>query len=148
MYECPYPHLFSPIVLAGQFFRSRIFASPTGLQYNHYANRPNNETICYFERKAIGGAASVCIGDAMVDSEIALANGAHILLDDPGARAHLSKLASTISRHGAVARWSFLTAAARPACPSARATRSTAPPPSTARAPSASPSTPRPRSGC
>ena len=103
MYECPYPHLFSPIVLAGQFFRSRIFASPTGLQYNHYANRPNNETICYFERKAIGGAASVCIGDAMVDSEIALANGAHILLDDPGARAHLSKLASTISRHGAVA---------------------------------------------
>ena len=103
MYECQYPHLFTPIVLAGQMFRNRIFASPTGLQYNHYANRPNNETICYYERKAIGGAASVCIGDAMVDSEIALANGAHILLDDPGSRAHLSKLASTIQRHGAVA---------------------------------------------
>ena len=103
MYECPYPHLFTPIVLAGQPFRNRIFASPTGLQYNHYGNRPNNETICYFERKAIGGAASVCIGDAMVDSEIALANGAHILLDDPTSRAHLSKLASTIQRHGAVA---------------------------------------------
>ena len=103
MYECQYPHLFTPIVLAGQLFRNRIFASPTGMQYNHYANRPNNETICYFERKAIGGAASVCIGDAMVDSEIALANGAHILLDDPKARAHLSRLSETISRHGAVA---------------------------------------------
>ena len=103
MYECQYPHLFTPIVLAGQLFRNRIFASPTGMQYNHYANRPNNESICYFERKAIGGAASVCIGDAMVDSELALANGAHILLDDPGARAHLSRLSETIRRHGAVA---------------------------------------------
>ena len=103
MYECAYPHLFTPIVLAGQLFRNRIFASPTGMQYNHYANRPNNETICYFERKAVGGAASVCIGDAMVDSEIALANGAHILLDDPGSRAHLSRLAESIRRHGAVA---------------------------------------------
>lgn len=103
MYECAYPHLFTPITLAGQLFRNRIFASPTGLQYNHYGNRPNNETICYFERKAIGGAASVCIGDAMVDSELALANGAHILLDDPSGRAHLSKLAFTIQRHGAVA---------------------------------------------
>ena len=103
MYECQYPHLFTPIVLAGQLFRNRIFASPTGMQSNHYGNRPNNETICYFERKAIGGAASVCIGDAMVDSEIALANGAHILLDDPGQRAHLSRLSESIRRHGAVA---------------------------------------------
>ena len=103
MYECAYPHLFTPIVLADQPFRNRIFASPTGMQYNHYGNRPNNETICYFERKAIGGAASVCIGDAMVDSEISLANGAHILLDDQSNRAHLSKLSASIRRHGAVA---------------------------------------------
>ena len=102
MYECAYPHLFTPIVLAGQLFRNRIFASPTGMQYNHYGNRPNNETICYFERKAVGGAASVCIGDAMVDSEIALANGAHILLDDHTNRAHLSRLSESIRRHGAV----------------------------------------------
>ena len=103
MYTCPYPQLFTPIVLAGQYFRNRIFASPTGMQYNHYKNRPNNETICYFERKAIGGAASVCIGDAMVDSELALANGAHILLDDPMSRAHLAMLSGSIRRHGAVA---------------------------------------------
>jgi hypothetical protein len=47
--------------------------------------------------------ASVCIGDAMVDSEMALANGSHILLDDPGARPHLTKLSDAITRYGAVA---------------------------------------------
>ena len=103
MYECPYPHLFTPIVLAGQLFKNRIFASPTGLQHNHYGNHPINETINYYERKAIGGAASVCIGDAMVDSEIALANGNHILLDDPTGKPHLNKLSEAIRRHGAVA---------------------------------------------
>jgi len=103
MYQCPYPQLFTPIVLAGQLFKNRIFASPTGLQHNHYGNHPINETINYYERKAIGGAASVCIGDAMVDSEIALANGNHILLDDPTGRPHLNKLSEAIRRHGAVA---------------------------------------------
>ncbi len=103
MYQCPYPHLFTPIVLAGQLFKNRIFASPTGLQHNHYGNHPINETINYYERKAIGGAASVCIGDAMVDSEIALANGNHILLDDPTGRPHLNKLSEAIRRHGCVA---------------------------------------------
>ena len=39
----------------------------------------------------------------MVDSEMALANGNHILLDDPGARPHLTKLSDAITRHGAVA---------------------------------------------
>ena len=103
MYECPYPNLFEPIVLGNQFFRNRIFASPTGMQHTHYGNHPINETICYYERKAVGGAASVCIGDAMVDSEIALANGNHILLDDPTGKPHLNKLSEAIRRHGAVA---------------------------------------------
>jgi len=103
MYECKYPHLFSPVQLAGTLFRNRIFASPTGLQYADPKNRPSPAGIAYYERKAIGGAASVCIGDAMVDSEIALANGNHILLDDEGASAHLNKLSDSITKHGAVA---------------------------------------------
>ncbi len=105
MYECKYPHLFSPIMIGGTLFRNRIFASPTGGHHTHSerGNRPINELICYYERKAVGGAASVCIGDAMVDSEIALANGNHIELDDPSGLPHLSKLAEAISRHGAVA---------------------------------------------
>ena len=103
MYTCKYPHLFSPIIIGNTLFRNRLFASPTGLQYTTSKNRPINEGIAYYERKAIGGAASVCIGDAMVDSELALANGNHILLDDPGVRPHLTKLSDAITRHGAVA---------------------------------------------
>ena len=103
MYTCKYPNLFSPITIGNTLFRNRLFASPTGLQYATSKNRPINEGISYYERKSIGGAASVCIGDAMVDSELALANGNHILLDDPGVRPHLTKLADVITRHGAVA---------------------------------------------
>jgi len=103
MYKCKYPNLFSPITLAGTVFRSRLFASPTGLHYSDPKNRPSTASIAYYERKAIGGAASVCVGDAMVDSEIALANGKHILLDDPEAAAHLNKLSDSITKHGAVA---------------------------------------------
>ena len=103
MYQCKYPNLFSPVKLAGTLFRNRIFASPTGLQYADPKNRPSPAGIAYYERKAIGGAASVCIGDAMVDSEISLANGNHILLDDEGASAHLNKLSDAITKHGAVA---------------------------------------------
>ena len=103
MYSCKYPNLFAPITIGNTLFRNRLFASPTGLQYATSKNRPINEGIAYYERKAIGGAGSVCIGDAMVDSELALANGNHIRLDDPDVRPHLTKLSDAITRHGAVA---------------------------------------------
>ena len=103
MYKCKYPHLFSPLQVGNVLFKNRIFASPTGLQHPTYNNRPVPSGVAYYEKKAIGGAASVCIGDAMVDSEIALANGNHILLDDPGSKSALTKLSDAITRHGAVA---------------------------------------------
>ncbi len=103
MYQCPYPLLFEPITLAGTQFRNRIFASPTGGQHTHYGNHPINELICYYERKAQGGAASVCIGDAVPDGEHAQSNGSHICLDDISGKPHLNKLSSSIRRHGAVA---------------------------------------------
>ena len=103
MYQCPYPRLFTPITLAGTQFRNRIFASPTGGQHTHYGNHPINELICYYERKAQGGAASVCIGDAVADGEHAQSNGSHICLDDISGKPHLNKLSGSIRRHGAVA---------------------------------------------
>jgi 2,4-dienoyl-CoA reductase-like NADH-dependent reductase (Old Yellow Enzyme family)/thioredoxin reductase len=84
-------------------FRNRIFASPTGVFFADPNHRPINETICYYERKAKGGAASVCVGDAMVDG----VHGAHgeycMLMEDPGLMPVLNKLSSEINRHGAVA---------------------------------------------
>ncbi|MCL2126017.1 MAG: NAD(P)/FAD-dependent oxidoreductase [Oscillospiraceae bacterium] len=103
MSDIKYPHLFSPITLAGTVFRNRIFASPTGTAYMSSQHYPIQETFAYYERKAIGGAASVCVGDAVVCSKHGRFNNGHIVLDDPGGASALSRLADSISRHGAVA---------------------------------------------
>ena len=54
MSEVKYRHLLSPIVIGRQFFRNRIFNSPTGVEID-----PERYSCGYYERKAIGGAASV-----------------------------------------------------------------------------------------
>lgn len=65
MYECKFPHLFTPLRIGNTLFRNRIFSSPTGPQYTTSTNRPFETTMNYYERKAMGGAASVCIGGAL-----------------------------------------------------------------------------------
>ena len=102
MYECKYPNLFSPITLGDTVFRNRVFASPTGVFYSDVHHRPVIETMSFYERKAKGGAASVCIGDAMVDG--GHMHGSYSLaLDSPDVMPVMNKLSSMISRHGAVA---------------------------------------------
>jgi 2,4-dienoyl-CoA reductase-like NADH-dependent reductase (Old Yellow Enzyme family)/thioredoxin reductase len=102
MYTCKYPHLFSPVQLGNTLFRNRIFAAPTGVSYSDPRHRPINETICYYERKAKGGAASVCVGDVMVDAEHSQHGRYNMTIDDPEIMPALNKLSSEISRHGAV----------------------------------------------
>jgi 2,4-dienoyl-CoA reductase-like NADH-dependent reductase (Old Yellow Enzyme family)/thioredoxin reductase len=102
MYECKYPHLFSPIVLANTYFKNRIFASPQGSSHSTYGNQPTDQTIAFYERKAMGGAAAVCVGDAVVDSKYGLGNGPHIHMDDMGNMVHLNRLARDVNKHGAV----------------------------------------------
>ena len=98
-----YPRLFTPITLAGTLFRHRIFASPTGTAYMTSKHYPVQETNAYYERKAIGGAASVCVGDAVVCSRHGRFNNGHLVLDDPGALSSLKRLSDSITRHGAIA---------------------------------------------
>jgi len=64
---------------------------------------PIQETNAYYERKAIGGAASVCVGDAVICSKHGRFNNSHLALDDPGAISSLTRLSDSITRHGAVA---------------------------------------------
>jgi 2,4-dienoyl-CoA reductase-like NADH-dependent reductase (Old Yellow Enzyme family)/thioredoxin reductase len=103
MYSPKYPHLFSPIQLGDTLFRNRVFAAPTGVSYSDSRHRPINETISYYERKAKGGAASVCVGDVMVDAEHSQHGRYNMMMDDPEIMPALNKLSSEISRHGAVA---------------------------------------------
>ncbi len=95
--------LFTPIVLGNTQFRNRIFSAPIGLEYYPSDNlHPGDDFIAFFERKAQGGAATVCIGSAMADN-LRGAVGPTIRLDDPSALAPHFRLSSCISRHGAVA---------------------------------------------
>ena len=98
-----YPNLFEPFAIGNTVFRNRIFASPEGFYNVGADNLPTLDEIAFFERKAIGGVASVSVGDCIVDS----ATGVHypylIRMDDPNTLPGLSALASAITRNGAVA---------------------------------------------
>lgn len=66
-------------------------------------NHPLDETIAFYERKAIGGAATVTVGSTTPDSKRGMAGDSHLCLDDPTSIHPFSRLASAINRHGAVA---------------------------------------------
>ncbi|MDR0813820.1 MAG: FAD-dependent oxidoreductase [Oscillospiraceae bacterium] len=98
-----YPHLFEPITLGTTVFRNRLFASPISGRSLDPANRPDPECCAFYGRKAEGGAASVCIGDCVVDSENGLFGDFMIRLDDPLSGHALGRLSHAITRAGAVA---------------------------------------------
>ncbi|MDR2611087.1 MAG: FAD-dependent oxidoreductase [Clostridiales Family XIII bacterium] len=103
MNNLKYKKLFEPIQAGGALFRNRIFASPEGFYNVGADNLPNLQEVAFFERKALGGAASVCIGDCIVDSPTGTHYPYLIRMDDPKTLPGLSAIASGIRRHGAIA---------------------------------------------
>ncbi|MBR2842849.1 MAG: hypothetical protein IKF06_06185, partial [Lachnospiraceae bacterium] len=97
-----YAHLLSPIKIGGQQFKNRIFHSPTGVSID-----PERYCIGYYERKAIGGAASVCVGDGCPNIA-GRARKSQINLWDTTYRTSMADLAHSITRHGAVASMELL----------------------------------------
>ncbi|MDR3310250.1 MAG: FAD-dependent oxidoreductase [Oscillospiraceae bacterium] len=98
-----YPHLFAPLAIGSAVFRNRIFASPQGFYNVAKDNLPSADEVAYYERKARGGFASVCVGDCIVED----ATGTHypflIRMEDLSTLPGLAAIASAVSRHGAVA---------------------------------------------
>jgi 2,4-dienoyl-CoA reductase-like NADH-dependent reductase (Old Yellow Enzyme family)/thioredoxin reductase len=103
MYTCKYPHLFAPIRLGDTVFRNRYFAAPVGYEYLSCKNYPLDETIAFYERKAVGGPATVSVGSAVTDSKRSRIGISNLPMDDPEALPPIYRLASAINRHGAVA---------------------------------------------
>ena len=103
MSHIKYPHLFKPLAIGSTIFRNRIFGSPTGPSNLSSFNYPTPETCAYYERKALGGAASVCVGDCSVDPVYGRTGSSRIRLGEQGAFSAMGNLADSISRHGAVA---------------------------------------------
>ena len=98
-----YNNLFKPIKLGNTIFRNRIFGAPTGYQNLTLGKYPPAEAVEYYERKAMGGAATVTVGECVVDSMRGRGGENHIALDDSKSMGSLSALAEGISKHGAVA---------------------------------------------
>jgi 2,4-dienoyl-CoA reductase-like NADH-dependent reductase (Old Yellow Enzyme family)/thioredoxin reductase len=103
MFELKYPHLFAPIVLGKTMFRNRLFASPTGYHYLAHNQFPNQQMAAFYELKARGGAASVSVGDCVVDTRTGLVSAYQIKFDDSAILPSMTDVASAITRHGAVA---------------------------------------------
>ena len=102
MFELKYPHLFQPIMLGKTYFQNRLFCSPTGPQNLLEGKYPSTDAIAYYTRKAMGGAATVAVGECIVDSKRGRGGPNHIELDDPKNEYYVSKLCQSISRYGAV----------------------------------------------
>jgi 2,4-dienoyl-CoA reductase-like NADH-dependent reductase (Old Yellow Enzyme family)/thioredoxin reductase len=103
MNELKYPNLFKPIRLGGTLFKNRLFASPTGVRDFTAEDFMTEDGFAYYERKALGGAASVCIGECAVDSLYGRHGSPSLVLDNPKASNSYCRLTTLISRHGAVA---------------------------------------------
>ena len=103
MYEMKYPHLFEPIQLGNVLFRNRLFASPQDYPGLTAENFLTPEATAFYELKAQGGFASVCIGDCVVDSKYGHAHKFMLRGDDIRGRVSLARTAQAIIRHGAVA---------------------------------------------
>lgn len=105
MSELKYKHLFEPIQLGNVLFRNRIFSAPQdypGLTGDRFLTE---EAAYFYERKAMGGFASVCVGDMMIDSKIdsGRSHPFQMRVNDVLGKANLTRLSSAIARHGAVA---------------------------------------------
>ncbi len=103
MGDFKYPHLYTPIRLGNTLFKNRIFAAPTGCLDLSESGFPTPSAVAWYERKALGGAAAVTIGDCIVDTKTGQITAYQVCLDNPLSLPHMSSMAKAISRHGAVA---------------------------------------------
>ena len=64
-----FPHLLEPLKIGNVVFRHRMFCAPTGHTDIVSKGQPSIDAVTYFERKAIGGAATVIGGEVNVDPD-------------------------------------------------------------------------------
>ncbi|MDR1821932.1 MAG: 2-enoate reductase, partial [Oscillospiraceae bacterium] len=102
MNKLKYPHVFEPIKLGGTVFKNRIFASPTGFRDFTSEDFITPDGFAYYERKALGGAAMVCVGETCVSNAYGKHGDQHLVLDNPKAQNSLGRLCNTVQRHGTI----------------------------------------------
>ena len=98
-----YPNLFKPFKIGNTVFRNRIFLSPTGyMDFYGDGTTPTEEFIAYYERKAMGGAATVCVGECHLLPQMTRTGKLGIDMTDDSVMRFMNRLAERVKRLGAV----------------------------------------------
>jgi 2,4-dienoyl-CoA reductase-like NADH-dependent reductase (Old Yellow Enzyme family)/thioredoxin reductase len=98
-----YPKLFTPFKIGSTVFRNRIFTSPTGyMDFLPDGTTPTEDFIAYYERKAMGGAATVCVGECHINPAVSRAGVLGVDILNDGSMRLMGNLAERIRRLGAV----------------------------------------------
>jgi 2,4-dienoyl-CoA reductase-like NADH-dependent reductase (Old Yellow Enzyme family) len=99
-----YRHIFEPITPGKLFFKNRIFSSPQDYPGLTDAGFLTEEAAYFYERKAMGGFASVCVGDMMIDSKFDSGRSHPFRMkgSDVLGKVNLTRVSTGIAGHGAV----------------------------------------------
>ena len=103
MFTLKYPHLNEPLRLGGNMYQNRLFASPQDYPGLTAEGFLTEEASYFYERKALGGFSSVCVGDFMLDPDFGRSHPFQMRGLDPRGKVNLTRVATAIKRHGAAA---------------------------------------------
>ncbi len=98
-----YPNLAKPIKIGNVVAKNRIFSAPTGLTGYSPEGHFTTDNRAYYEYKASGGCAAVCLGECIVHKESGSSHNIQPALDDITLLPSLTLVAADIKRHGALA---------------------------------------------
>lgn len=98
-----YPHLCSPITIAGKTFSNRMFSAPMGGTDITNDGCIGPKSTAFYELRAKGGAAAVTVSECMVHPQTDGSHAYHLDTAILNSLASATYTADAISRHGAVA---------------------------------------------
>lgn len=98
-----YPHLCSPITIAGKTFSNRMFSAPMGGTDITNDGCIGPKSTAFYELRAKGGAAAVTVSECMVHPKTDGSHAYHLDTAVLNSLAAATYTADAISRHGAVA---------------------------------------------
>ncbi len=98
-----YPHLSSPITIAGQIFVNRMFSAPMGGTDITNDGCIGPKSTAFYELRAWGGAAAVTVSECMVHPATDGSHAYHLDESILNSLASATYTADAINRHGTVA---------------------------------------------
>lgn len=97
-----FPSIFEPIKIKNTLFKNRIFSSPQDYPGLTSQGFLTEEAAYFYERKALGGFASVCVGDVIVDGDGGRSHPFQMRGNDFLGKVNLTRTSTAINRHGSV----------------------------------------------